>query len=1281
MNKSLLSKITNKLKDKKNKSIQQKIFITLAAIVFITTIYILMKPAITMEEVLICNIDEHTHTEECYEEKFICTEETEENLNNESCYEKTLIHEAKEHTHTEDCYVTTSDKEDIDYLTNIIEKLPTVDEMNNHIKELSTKEEQEEYSEEIIATATNAYSYYLNLDEKIQTKITNIDKLLEYEKKELIKEEDNNNQIIKFNASNDYSVEPILDNDNSSKLETVETADTSSIININLYDYFVTDKAATNINHKFLNVNKQYPGFFQSYGADTSKITIDGIKNWHFNFSDMITVDRIGGIKDSNYKDRIADTINEPMPTDKDHEGWALSGYIKNVLGSDGYPALESNSLSLKYLFNPNEGYAKKQNTENISRLFQYDEATGRYHFDSRSNFAQFEKNTNTFTVYKQKITPNFMQYPFGNFLPLNNIKTQATQASTINKAHFNAVITSAENKAKNEATYGKMIEHYGKLAERLKEWLTVMKSKNGGKDTWDAAFVANQYFSLSGLPATITNNHLEDIYNIDFDEPVNFFFGMDMEMNFIQPKDGITGVTEKNPMIFEFSGDDDVWVYIDGILFLDLSGRHRHVSGKINFEKGIVTYHALDPKTGDTSATPYKTETFTQILSRVNGDKPELNSNKTFKNYSPHTFKFYYMERGSGSSVMKMNFNFPLVEKNSLMVTKELDDSGTELVGNPDFSFQILKPTDGEKTTNDELFITEGTSFDILDLNGNKINTGTVLANGIFKLKAGQTAVFKEISADKGQYYVREILDTNWASQYENVTVDGESTTFNDDIEVENDIFVGYESGIKDISDGHTSFVYTNKVDPKEFGKLKITKELEGISNIDDIFKFKVTIDNEVLPLGYNYDVLDKDGNLIKDNVSTEKACDECNYGYVLISADQTAIIENILAGSNYKVEEIITAISGFDIKYNNKDIDYIEGEIVSEEVVEITVTNISTGTDLKIPITKTIANPTGEAYNYKFKITEMESSDPNASEKSGGYTKEVTINNVTDTKTLEEAFKLEYSRPNYDEGETKHYYKIEEISGTDTNTKYDNSIYIVRVTVTNTLDNFNAKVTKIYKDYKDITAKDDNGNVTNIIEFINKILVDLTISKEVEGNINDSGEFEFEIEIIDDSTPITGTYKYQKTIITNEIKTFQDIGITPFGEEQLENDTTPKTEQGIITFNEEGTATISLAHNEVITIYGIPYDAQIKVTELNTNGYVVMHSINSETEQEGYEVTGKLDRANTNIRFINIGGYIMPETGGSGTLIYGIIGLLLLIVPIIYIGCSFYKHRRSVV
>lgn len=60
----------------------------------------------------------------------------------------------------------------------------------------------------------------------------------------------------------------------------------------------------------------------------------------------------------------------------------------------------------------------------------------------------------------------------------------------------------------------------------------------------------------------------------------------MTMSAKFIQPKDGkING----NNMVFEFSGDDDVWVYIDGVLVLDIGGIHNEVLGSINFADGTV--------------------------------------------------------------------------------------------------------------------------------------------------------------------------------------------------------------------------------------------------------------------------------------------------------------------------------------------------------------------------------------------------------------------------------------------------------------------------------------------------------------------------------------------------------------------------------------------------------------------------------------------------------------------------------------------------------------------
>lgn len=228
--------------------------------------------------------------------------------------------------------------------------------------------------------------------------------------------------------------------------------------------------------------------------------------------------------------------------------------------------------------------------------------------------------------------------------------------------------------------------------------------------------------------------------------------------MNFMQPKDGLTGSDGAQPMVFYFTGDDDVWIYIDGKLFLDLSGIHRHVGGEIDFVNGKVNYYSLNTQTGDVETTPYKSISFADILS----DSADLNEKGTFSDYSLHSLNFYYMERGSGSSVCRMNFNFPLLRQNSISVTKELTIDGNEdIVGNPDFRFQILKENGRD------LFIPAGTNYDILNKSGNLIATKQTDKNGIFTLKAGQTAVFSEINENAGKYFVREILDADTFAQY----------------------------------------------------------------------------------------------------------------------------------------------------------------------------------------------------------------------------------------------------------------------------------------------------------------------------------------------------------------------------------------------------------------------------------------------------------------------------------------------------------------------------------
>ena len=135
-----------------------------------------------------------------------------------------------------------------------------------------------------------------------------------------------------------------------------------------------------------------------------------------------------------------------------------------------------------------------------------------------------------------------------------------------------------------------------------------------------------------------------------------NYGFGAKLEFNFRLTKDGT--VKDKNgkdvPIEFNFSGDDDVWVFIDGKLALDVGGAHSPATGKLDFSTLTATVSDVKASAGD--ETPTTVTNFT-----LEGDKT-----------AEHTLTMFYMERGMWESNMKVTFNFP--DENQLQVEKQVD-------------------------------------------------------------------------------------------------------------------------------------------------------------------------------------------------------------------------------------------------------------------------------------------------------------------------------------------------------------------------------------------------------------------------------------------------------------------------------------------------------------------------------------------------------------------------------------------------------------------------------
>ena len=166
-----------------------------------------------------------------------------------------------------------------------------------------------------------------------------------------------------------------------------------------------------------------------------------------------------------------------------------------------------------------------------------------------------------------------------------------------------------------------------------------------------------------------------------------NYGFGTKLQMDFTLTDDGMVetekadGTTEKTSIKFFFSGDDDVWVFIDGQLALDVGGAHGKVSGLLEFgetetedgkKKNSVTAYVSKVKQGGTSGSDQDKNSVKSVT--YNGEPIDFyakGTTLTFDKGQKHTLTMYYMERGMWESNMAVAFNFP--DNNELQVQKQV--------------------------------------------------------------------------------------------------------------------------------------------------------------------------------------------------------------------------------------------------------------------------------------------------------------------------------------------------------------------------------------------------------------------------------------------------------------------------------------------------------------------------------------------------------------------------------------------------------------------------------
>ncbi len=500
-----------------------------------------------------------------------------------------------------------------------------------------------------------------------------------------------------------------------------------------------------------------------------------------------------------------------------------LKSYIE---AGSGYPVATNSNKTLDNLFD-----ASVEVNQQFLTSTYYE--TGYFEYDSTQNFAHLITSEED-PWYGLK-SPNGGNYKVGDFVIYGQLGTSSEGGKdTLRHGQF--------------LPFNDLIEGFKTNADGS------LVLDEDGNPIPIAIKISNQYQNTMDIHAqplsTLDPSYGEELYEIKWDKThespkVDHFFGMEMSASFMQSANGLDAWG--HDLIFEFSGDDDFWLYVDDVLVLDLGGIHSALDGNINFRTGEIVENGKNYTLRQRFETAYRAQhtgaTDADVEAWLNGifkTDEQGQPTSVFKDYSSHTMRMFYLERGAGASNLHMRFN--LSEYKAGRVQLEKTVSGTEK-SSDSFPFQIWYEdphTHVMTLATNALNIRDAKTEEAVPYQEEySIQAGDneLTYESVFFLKAGQT-VNIDLPDEDTKYFIKECAMDSPAT-YDWVKINGTETegtavapqkyngsTVTEETVISESSRLDFDSTVASVS-ARKKVVYENHLNENAKNSLTITKKI----------------------------------------------------------------------------------------------------------------------------------------------------------------------------------------------------------------------------------------------------------------------------------------------------------------------------------------------------------------------------------------------------------------------------------------------------------------------